>query len=58
MPYMLMVEDMNWFECTNANPSEIMQMVQIVHGIKFLVLVLSQTYPKDNVQKYDIGSVA
>ena len=29
MPYMLMVEDMNWFECTNANPSEIMQMVQI-----------------------------
>ena len=45
MPYMLMVEDMNWFECTNANPSKIMQMVQIVHGIKFLVLVLSQTYP-------------
>lgn len=44
MPYMLMVEDMNWFECFNANPSEIMQLVQIVHGIKFLVLVLSQTY--------------
>ena len=45
MPYMLMAEDMNWFEHTDANLFEIMQMVQIVHGIKFLLLVLSQTYP-------------
>jgi hypothetical protein len=41
MLYMLMVGDMNWFECTDGNPFEIMQ---IVHRIKFLVLPPCQTY--------------